>query len=159
MDKESIIFLIGNKLPMVSEILSGIINYSPTFDCDKQRKAVASVLDAVYGTWEEFFPKSYLTHKNTVRFRIKAMLKDFHTNIMKKKKGSKRLLKKNYFEKYAGLFDILAIDPSKIEPEDLRAFYIDQKEERKMNLYDVSVDYLLFSDIFPEFLYSLDRTL
>lgn len=43
-----VLCLIGNKLPDINEVLSCILEYSPTFNSKKQNGAVSAALDATF---------------------------------------------------------------------------------------------------------------
>lgn len=133
-------FVVGTKLPLLNDIISSLIEFSPTYNSQKQNMAVSAALDAVYELWKKVFPASYITNKETMRSRIKVILKKYDKNVTLKRNKSKRLLRKSFFQKYEGqIWNILNIEEEKIEFSELKTFYRDQINVRKLTINDVSI--------------------
>jgi hypothetical protein len=135
---ESVIFVSGNRIPFINEIISSIVDYAPTAKTKKQGNAVIGVVNTVYEVWIKVFKEADLIHRSNARSRLKTILQKYELEV--RFYGSTRIARRKFFKHYDFLFNILKPNVT-IENESLHIFYQDQNSLRKLIIEDVELEF------------------
>ena len=131
-------------LPTVSECVSCITSYAPSYQTKKQKETVALFAQQIEELWHKAFSKEHVILRYAIKHRLDIHLKEWRAEVQKNNKSSKRKAYKAWQSKNNKLFDLLkpTSNPENFD-EDEKQFYLDQKAvSRKRALGDqIDKDY------------------
>lgn len=145
MAQHDLVFMFMDTLPTVSECVSSIISHAPTYGSHSQKNTVYQFSLAIEDLWCKAFGREYIITLKTIRHRLDNYLKDYRTQVQKKKGHlNKRPIIKKWKTNNDGLFDLLnATTDYRNFEDDEKNFYMDQVNcSRRIILSDhIDVEY------------------
>ena len=151
---EDIVFLLGDKLPLVSEAVIAIVSYahggaySEKSETRKRKNAINNYVSALIELWSNAFGSKYVMARKSVVYQLrknivsygKAMLKgprSKETNLSYRQRKSKWRAENNH------LFDIHSpkYDPLKDYEDVERLFYMAQKSVARTGYISETIDF------------------
>ena len=143
-------FILGDKLPLVSETVIAIVTYAPGGPPDGVRQtalrqeAVGAYATALIGIWTKAFGEENVASRKTVKNKIVSHIKTYHNAVYGSKnkgKKSKRERIRECHKENESLFDILkfGIDASKFDDYE-RQFYERQKAQSREGFLSEDID-------------------
>ncbi|KAK6179055.1 hypothetical protein SNE40_011501 [Patella caerulea] len=132
------VFVFMDTLPTVSECISCIISYAPTYGSRQQQEAAWAFSYQIEELWHKSFSKENVIVFSSIKRKLDVYLKDYRSQVQKVHRTKKRNSLKNWKEKHSFLFDLLKpnSNPDSFDSDE-KSFYYDQKTvTRKMALSD-----------------------
>ena len=131
------VFVFMDTLLTVSECVSSIVRYAPTYGSQLQKHAVHEFSVQIEELWCKAFSREHITMQSNIMRKLDKHLSVYQSQVVKKK-GNKRTNLKAWQLKHKYLFDLLksTSDPEQFD-KDEKQFYFDQKAgSRRMAISD-----------------------
>ena len=147
---EKLVFLLGNKLPLVSEAVHDVLTRAPggsahfKSESGLRRTIVTAYTNALLAQWTKAFGVKHVQTRKTVGEKLRKKLISYFNEVTcskQKCKKSKRELVREWRSKNNELFDILkkSADPDMFEADE-KAFYYGQKSSARTGYISDVVD-------------------
>ena len=148
---EQVRFILGDKLPLSHDVVTGIISFAPGGKPGKETKkrteAINCYTTAIISQWIKTFGEDHVQTRKTVARKIRLALKNYHSKVINVSKScimTRRERQRKWREENMELFDILrpTSDPNNFE-NDEKLFYEDQKSARSFFISErIDEDYM-----------------
>ena len=143
-------FILGDKLPLVSEAVIAILSYAPGGPPDGARQtalrqeAVSSYATGLISIWTRAFGEENIASRKTVKTRLVSHTKTYHNAVYgskNKEKKTKRQRIREWRNENNNIFDILklGINVSQFDEYE-RQFYERQKGQRREGFLSEDID-------------------
>ena len=144
-EPKELIFVLGDKLPLIYEAAISITSYAPgrapTRETKKRSTAVNCYCIALIDLWSKAFGQEHVQMEKLVAQKIRTALKSNYTEVIACTKGTKRERLRRWREKYTTVLNILRAtsDPMSFD-EDERLFYQNQMSPLRTGFISDQVD-------------------
>ena len=136
-----LVFIIGDKLPYISEAVMAIYSYAPggkpTAETEKCKAAINAYTIALINKWSMAFGSEYIQSRKTVSCKLRNHLKSYYNSVINVKKNTpkdklgERQRKRNWRAENEVLFELFKkdvnINDDQIFNKETRDFYNAQK--------------------------------
>ena len=87
-----LVFIIGDKLPYISEAVFAIYSYAPggkhTAETEKRKAAINAYTIVIINKWSMAFGSEYIQSRKTVSCKLRNHLKSYYNSVINVKKNT-----------------------------------------------------------------------